>query len=145
MRQLFSSACVWAWPHERSACVVMKAQELPGFTATVDEVIYMDSLETPPDRPYAFVYFITISNKSKVSLTVKGRKWVIESKNRDKLVVEGDGVVGQTPYLRPGEEFSYNSYHVVAMDSSAVGSFLAVTDDGVPVLTRIPRFEMAIP
>ena len=66
----------------------MKAQELPGFTATVDEVIYMDSLETPPDRPYAFVYFITISNKSKVSLTVKGRKWVIESKNRDKLVVE---------------------------------------------------------
>jgi hypothetical protein len=31
------------------------------------------------------------------------------------------------------------------MDSSAVGSFLAVTDDGVPVLTRIPRFEMAIP
>ncbi len=111
----------------------------------MDEVIYMDSLETPPDRPYAFVYFITISNKSKVSLTVKGRKWVIESKNRDKLVVEGDGVVGQTPYLRPGEEFSYNSYHVVAMDSSAVGSFLAVTDDGVPVLTRIPRFEMAIP
>jgi ApaG protein len=78
-------------------------------------------------------------------LTVKGRKWVIESKNRDKLVVEGDGVVGQTPYLRPGEEFSYNSYHVVAMDSSAVGSFLAVTDDGVPVLTRIPRFEMVIP
>ena len=86
----------------------------------------MDSLETPPDRPYAFVYFITISNKSKDSLTVKGRKWVIESKNRDKLVVEGDGVVGQTPYLRPGEEFSYNSYHVVAMDSSAVGSFLAL-------------------
>ena len=33
-----------------------------------------------PDRPYAFVYFITISNKSKVPITVKGRKWVIESK-----------------------------------------------------------------
>ena len=77
--------------------MVTKAQELPGFTATVDEVIYMDSLETPPDRPYAFVYFITISNKSKVPITVKGRKWVIESKNREKLIVEGDGVVGQTP------------------------------------------------
>jgi ApaG protein len=125
--------------------VVMKAQELPGFTATVDEVIYMDSLETPPDRPYAFVYFITISNKSKVPLTVKGRKWIIESKNHEKLVVEGDGVVGQTPYLRPDEEFSYNSYHVVAMDSAATGSFLAVTDEGLPVLARIPRFEMSVP
>jgi ApaG protein len=125
--------------------VFAKALELPGFTASVDEVIYMDSLETPPDRPYAFVYFITISNKSKVPLTVKGRKWVIESKNREKLVVEGDGVVGQTPHLAPGEEFSYNSYHVVATDSVAHGAFLAVTDEGTPVVTRIPRFEMHIP
>jgi ApaG protein len=125
--------------------VFAKAHELPGFTASVDEVIYMDSLETPPDRPYAFVYFITISNKSKIPLTVKGRKWVIESKNREKLVVEGDGVVGQTPHLAPGEEFSYNSYHVVATDSVAQGAFLAVTDEGTPVVTRIPRFEMHVP
>jgi ApaG protein len=120
--------------------VFKKAQELPGFSATVDEVIYMDSLETPPDRPYAFVYFITISNKSKVPLTVKGRKWVIESKNKEKLVVEGDGVVGQTPHLDPGEKFSYNSYHVIAQDSVAHGSFLAVTDEGTPVVPRLPRF-----
>ena len=62
-----------------------------------------------------------------------------------KLIVEGDGVVGQTPYLRPGEEFSYNSYHVVAMDSAATGSFLALTDEGQAVVTRIPRFEMQVP
>lgn len=130
--------------HELSF-VVIKAQELPGFTTTVDEVIYMASLETPPDRPYAFVYFITISNRSSVPLTIKGRKWIIESKNREKLVVEGDGVVGQMPYLRPGEEFSYNSYHVIATDSAATGAFLAVTDDGQPVLARIPRFEMQVP
>ena len=129
----------------KSHAVFAKAQELPGFTATVDEVIYMDSLETPPDRPYAFVYFITIANRSKVPLTVRGRKWVIESKNREKLVVEGDGVVGQTPYLRPGEEFSYNSYHVIAADSSATGSFLALTDEGEAVVTRIPRFDMQVP
>ncbi len=123
----------------------VKAQELPGFTATVDEVIYVDSLEAPPDRPYAFVYFITIANKSKVPLTVKGRKWIIEAKNREKLVVEGDGVVGQMPHLEPGQEFSYNSYHVIATDSVATGAFLAVTDEGKPVVTRIPRFEMQVP
>lgn len=125
--------------------VFTKAQELPGFTASVDEVIYVESLEAPPHRPYAFVYFITISNKSRTALTVKGRKWVIEGKDREMLVVEGDGVVGQKPYLRPGEEFSYNSYHVVATDSVAHGAFLALTDDGQPVITRIPRFEMQVP
>ena len=32
-------------------------------------------------------------------------------------VVEGDGVVGQTPVLEPGEDFSYNSYHVTAANA----------------------------
>jgi ApaG protein len=125
--------------------VFTKAQELPGFTVAVDEVIYMESLEAPKDRPYAFVYFITISNKSKVPLTVKGRKWIIQSTNRETLVVEGDGVVGQYPRLNPGEEFSYNSYHVISVDSAAHGAFLAAGDDGLPYITQIPRFEMQVP
>jgi ApaG protein len=125
--------------------VFSKATELPGLIASVDEVIYMDGLEAPPDRPYSFVYFITITNKSKVPVTIKGRKWIIESSNKEKLVVEGDGVVGQFPRLKPGEEFHYNSYHIVAVDSVAHGSFLGVTDAGEPVVTRIPRFEMQVP
>jgi ApaG protein len=125
--------------------VYKKVQELPGFTATVDDVVYLDSIEAPADRPYAFVYFITISNRSNVPITVKGRKWIIESKNKEKMIVEGTNVVDQTPRLAPGQEFSYNSFHVIAMDSTATGAFLAVTDEGVPVYARIPRFEMVVP
>jgi ApaG protein len=127
------------------AGMALKAHELPGFTAKVDEVMYVPSLDTPSDRPYAFVYFITIVNGSKQAVTIRGRKWIIEGAQGDKLVVEGDGVVGQSPRLEPGEEFSYNSYHVVATDSAAHGAFFAVTDAGEAVVSRIPRFVMRLP
>jgi ApaG protein len=38
-----------------------------------------------------------------------------------RLVIEGDGVVGQFPRLAPGEQFHYNSYHLVDSDSEAEG------------------------
>jgi ApaG protein len=61
------------------------------------------------------------------------------------LVVEGDGVVGKTPCLEPGESFSYNSYHTIGSDSVAEGAFFGLTDSGEAVRVRIPRFEMKVP
>jgi ApaG protein len=60
-------------------------------------------------------------------------------------VVEGDGVVGQTPVLAPNEDFSYNSYHVMAHDGTAEGAFFGQTDDGAWVFTRIPSFRLEVP
>lgn len=62
-----------------------------------------------------------------------------------KIVVEGDGVVGEYPRLRPGERFSYNSYHVIGLDSVAEGAFIGLTDEGVPFVVRIPQFKMEVP
>ncbi|MEA3206974.1 MAG: ApaG protein [Chthoniobacter sp.] len=119
--------------------------ELAGLRVTIDRVVYMPQLDAPPDRPYPFVYFITIHNGSTEPVTIKGRKWVVADSNGQQLVVEGDGVVGQFPRLEPGEHFSYNSYHVIGSDSVAEGAFFGVTEQGQPVFTRIPRFEMQAP
>jgi ApaG protein len=105
----------------------------------------MPHLEAPEDRPHPFVYFITIANESAETVTIKGRKWVVTDDAGQTTVVEGDGVVGKFPRLHPGEEFSYNSYHVIGADSVAEGAFIGVCDDGTPVFTRIPRFEMHLP
>ena len=64
---------------------------------------------------------------------------------RETIVVEGDGVVGKFPRLETGEHFSYNSYHTIGADSAAEGAYIGVTEDGTPVLARIPRFEMKVP
>jgi len=120
-------------------------EQLPGLEVVVDRVVYSPELDAPPDRPHPFVYFLTIRNGSDQPVTVRGRKWVVTDRLGHKTVIEGEGVVGRTPRLDPGESFSYNSCHVVACSSSAEGGFLAVLDNGKPVCIPIPRFELAVP
>jgi ApaG protein len=123
-----------------------KPDELAGLRVVIDRVVYMPEAETPPDRPHAFAYFISIHNDSKISVTIKGRKWVIKNDAGEVTAVEGDGVVGEFPHLEPGEHFSYNSYHINNTQVCwAEGAYLGVTDEGRKVITRIPQFEMKVP
>jgi ApaG protein len=119
--------------------------ELPGLEVSVDDVQYMPSLDAPADRPFPFVYFITIRNLSKTTVTVKARKWVVKQQNGETIVVEGDGVVGQFPRLEPGGEFSYNSCHTIGQNSEANGAFFAEADDGKQYYVRIPTFLLELP
>ena len=120
-------------------------RELDSLRVTLDQLVYTPKLETPAERPYPFAYYLTITNHSEETITIKGRKWVLTDAQGHRVVVEGDGVVGKTPCLKPGERFSYHSYHVIATDSVAEGAFFAVNAAGEPVATRIPRFEMKVP
>ena len=119
--------------------------ELEGLRVTVDDVKFMPQLQASEDRPFPFVYFITIHNDSEETVTIKGRKWVVTDAGGETIVVEGDGVVGKFPRLEPGEHFSYNSYHTIGSDSVAEGAYIGVTADATSVLVRIPRFEMKSP
>ncbi len=120
-------------------------EELSGLRVSVDDVIYMPSLDAPEDRPHPFVYFISIANGSEEAVTIRGRKWVLVQNNGETTVVEGEGVVSQVPRIEAGGDFSYNSYHVVGDDSTADGAFFGETDEGKRVFVRIPRFEMKVP
>jgi ApaG protein len=120
-------------------------RELSDLRVIIDKIVYVPTLEAPTDRPYPFVYFITIDNQSLETVTIRGRKWVITDQAGQKIVVEGDGVVGEFPRLQPGERFSYNSYHVIGSDSRAEGAFIGTSENGDPFITRIPRFEMHVP
>lgn len=120
-------------------------RELKTLRVHLDRLSYTPHLEAPAERPHPFVYFITIENQSDETITIKGRKWVVTDAEGGRIVVEGDGVVGKFPRLEPGEQFSYNSYHVIGSDSVAEGAFIGINEEGEPVVTRIPRFEMKIP
>jgi ApaG protein len=119
--------------------------ELPGLEVSVDDVMYMPSLTAPDDRPFPFVYFITIRNGSDRVVTVKARKWVVRQSNGEVIVVEGDGVVGQFPRLLPGGEFSYNSCHTISHNSEAGGAYFVEDDGGQRFFVRIPIFRMDLP
>jgi len=119
--------------------------ELAGLHVTIDRVEHMPHLDAPPERPHPFAYFVTIHNDSDVTVTIRGRKWVVTDEDGQAVVVEGDGVVGKFPQLEPGEHFSYNSYHTIGAASRAEGAFFGVTEDGTVVFTRIPAFGMRAP
>lgn len=120
-------------------------KELADLRVIINDVQYAPHLEAPEDRPFPFAYFITIDNQSDETVTIKGRKWIVSDVMGQTLVVEGEGVVGKFPRLAPGETFTYSSYHVIHSDSVAEGAFLGITDSGVPVVTRIPQFQMRVP
>ncbi len=123
----------------------MTFDTLPGLTVTVDNIAYDPTRPAPPDRPHPFVYHVSIHNDSTETVNIFGRKWIVRDTDGDTMVVEGDGVVGQFPKLSPGQSFSYNSYHVIKVESTASGSFFGTTTSGKPVCTRIPPFEMQPP
>jgi len=120
--------------------------ELPGLKVELDKLVYRHGGDQlPPDRPHAFIYYLTIRNDSDRTVTLLGRKWVIENADGTRLVVEGDKIVGETPTLPPGGHFSYNSYHVGSCNSRAHGSFHGHDETGARVFVRIPAFDMIIP
>ena len=120
-------------------------KEFVDLRVKVDDVIYMPSLDAPPDRPHPFVYFISIFNESQQAVTIRGRKWVVVEEGGETTVVEGDGVVGQQPEIAPGEHFSYNSYHVVGRRAAVSGAFFGETSEGDWIYSRIPEFRLVIP
>lgn len=120
-------------------------KECEKIRVKVDDVVYMPSLEAPPDKPHPFVYFISIFNDSEIPVTIRARKWVVRQDDGEVTVVEGDGVVGQTPCIEPGGHFSYNSYHVIALGASVSGAFFGETAAGDWVFTRIPDFRLEVP
>lgn len=120
--------------------------ELPGLRVTLDKLVYRHGGDQlPPDRPHAFIYYLTIHNHSERTVILLGRKWVIEHADGTQLVIEGDKIVGETPRLEPGGHFSYNSYHVTACAARAEGSFHGHDENGQRIFVRIPTFDMQIP
>ena len=58
---------------------------------------------------FAFGYQITIENQSKDSVQLNSRFWRIKDALNNTEIVQGEGVIGQKPVLKPGESHTYSS------------------------------------
>lgn len=124
----------------------MVSIEVPGLQARLDKLCHHHGgISLPADKPHAFVYYITITNQSEHSIRLLGRKWLVCHCDGSRMVLEGEGIVGETPRLAPGESFSYNSYHVTGLDAVAEACFHGVDDLGRHIHVRLPAFPLHIP
>jgi ApaG protein len=73
--------------------------------------VYNKEQSDPPMRKHCFQYTIRITNNSPTdTIQLLGRRFEIQTVGSSmKDVVQGEGVTGRTPILKPGEVFEYTS------------------------------------
>jgi ApaG protein len=107
---------------------------------------FLDEQSAPEEDRYVFAYTIHIRNQGKVPARLLGRHWLITDGNGKVREVVGEGVVGEQPWLRPGEGFEYTSGAVLETDIGTMrGSYDVLADDGTRFAAPIPAFTLSIP
>ncbi len=69
---------------------------------------------------FAFGYKVTIENQSKDSVQLNSRHWRILDALNNIEIIEGEGVIGKRPVLKPGELHTYNSGALLASPFGAM-------------------------
>ena len=107
---------------------------------------FLDEESIPEQDRYVFAYTIHIRNDGKVPARLLRRHWLITDGNGKVQEVEGEGVVGEQPWLRPGEGFEYTSGAVLETDIGTMrGSYDVLADDGTRFAAPIPAFTLSVP
>ncbi len=107
---------------------------------------YIPGESDPENNRYVFAYTITISNNGQIPAKLLARHWVITDADGKVEEVKGEGVVGEQPYLNPGEQFRYTSGTILETPlGSMKGTYHMIADDGVEFDADIPMFTLSKP
>jgi ApaG protein len=110
------------------------------------ETTYLDDQSEPREQRYVFAYTITIRNEGEVPAKLLTRHWIITDANGRVQEVRGDGVVGEQPYLKPGQGFRYSSGAVLETPVGTMqGTYQMLADDGAQFDAPIAAFRLAMP
>jgi len=110
------------------------------------ETSYMADHSEPEKDRYVFAYTITLVNRGSISAKLLTRRWIITDADNRIEEVEGEGVVGEQPTLKPGEGFRYTSGTVVETPVATMhGTYKMLAEDGNTFDTDIPQFVLSAP
>jgi len=121
--------------------------DTPDYALAIDVATrYLDDQSEPERDRYVFAYTIRIRNAGNVPARLLGRHWVITDANGKVEQVDGEGVVGEQPWLQPGEAFQYTSGAVLETDLGTMeGRYEMLADDGTRFDAAIPAFTLTVP
>ena len=107
---------------------------------------YIEAESNPEADRYVFAYTINILNQGNIPAKLLSRHWVITDANNRVQEVKGKGVVGEQPYLKPGEAFQYTSGTMMETPvGSMQGTYQMVADDDHHFDAIIEPFTLALP
>jgi ApaG protein len=110
--------------------------------------MFLPEQSSSKTNTYCFAYRITIVNESESTVQLMRRHWDITDGYGSVRVVEGDGVIGLQPTLKPGEEHSYVSGSVMPSTIGKMEGYYEMERPGsggevIPV--NIPPFLLITP
>lgn len=89
---------------------------------------------------FAFAYKITIENQSKDSVQLNSRHWKIYDALNNIEFVDGEGVIGKKPVLKPGESHTYSSGCLLTSPFGAMQGHYGMVN-----FTTTKKFDVVIP
>ncbi|MCF4102380.1 Co2+/Mg2+ efflux protein ApaG [Gillisia sp. M10.2A] len=89
---------------------------------------------------FAFGYRITIENQSKDSVQLTSRFWRIKDALNNTEIVQGEGVIGKKPVLKPGESHTYNSGCLLTAPFGSMSGYFNMIN-----FTSTKKFKVSIP
>jgi len=121
-------------------------QAIP-YAIDVDvEPRFLADQSEPDAGRYVFAYTIRIHNRGSVAARLLARHWEITDGNGRTEEVHGEGVVGEQPWLEPGEDYEYTSGVVLETDDGAMqGRYDMLAADGTRFQAPIAPFLLTAP
>ena len=107
---------------------------------------YLQQESDPKNNKFYFLYTVSIVNNGSIGAKLLSRHWVIEDSNGKVQHVKGDGVVGDQPYITPGDEYQYTSGTILETSFGTMkGSYQMINDSENYFDAEIPEFILSIP
>jgi ApaG protein len=123
------------------------SEKKPDYDTRVEvQTNYVLEQSEPDSQRFVFSYTITIENHGEIPAKLLTRHWYITDADGNVQEVEGDGVVGEQPHLKPGDGFRYTSGTVLKTPIGSMhGTYHMLADDGTEFDTPIPAFTLSVP
>ncbi len=124
----------------------MKSSEHSPHIEVEVSTTYLANQSEPELEEYVFLYTIIVRNRGDIAARLMRRHWLITDAEGKTQEVEGEGVVGEQPYLQPGEQYEYSSGAVLPTPIGHMqGSYQMVSDTGETFQAAIKPFCLAVP
>lgn len=96
---------------------------------------------------FAFGYVITIANQSKDSVQLMARHWKIKDALNIPETVDGEGVIGKKPVLKPGESHTYSSGCLLTSPFGSMEGYYKMVNFTTTrkFRVKIPTFKLSVP
>lgn len=107
---------------------------------------FLDQHSEPDDDHYVWAYTIQLENKGGETVQLLNRHWKITDAHGLTQEVQGPGVIGEQPVLKPGDSFRYTSGTSLTTASGIMlGQYEMVDPQGKHFHIDVPAFSLDSP